>query len=303
MRAQLVLVLMLALLSPCEPAALPTTVQRGGQRCLITDPPYSAVGDNATEDTAAIQRALDAAACEIVVIPAPGWFVSRALNLTAMSNRQLLVEPGAVLVVWRDPATYSTTKYNNMFLSASDGDGSWTGPLLSNFTLGGGGAIHGGGAAWWPLGQTVTRPRLVWLPLCDGVRISDLSLVNSPAWNMGLRGSNILVERMRIAAGAGSCGGYGYAPNTDGFNLGGVNITVRDSTVHNGDDCIPVTTGPTGRSANVSAHNVSCQCGTNGGVIYNQGGVIESVRFTNLTVRHTNQASAGGEGWRGAGRG
>ena len=208
-------------LSPCD------VTQRG------------AVGDNRTEDTAALQAVLDDVTCSPVILPAPGAFLSRALNLSAMSGRSLLIADGAQLVVWRDPKTYSTTHANNMFLSANSGDGSWAGPLVTGLTIAGGGTIIGGGAAWWPLGQTVTRPRLIWLPLVDGIVIANLTLLDSPAWNIGVRGDNVLIENVHVIAGGAACDGYEASPNTDGFNIGGHHITVRDCTVHNGDDCIP----------------------------------------------------------------
>ena len=205
--------------------------------CDVTK--YGAVGDNKTEDTRALQLVLDNTSCSPVVLPAPGAFLSRALNLSLMSGRTLLIEAGAELVVWRDPKTYSTTAANNMFLSANSGDGTWTGPLVTGLTITGGGTVVGGGEAWWPFGKSITRPRILWMPLVDGLIVSNLTFIDSPAWNMGLRGNNILVEHMQIIAGGSSCGGYNFAPNTDGFNIGGVNITIRDSSVHNGDDCIP----------------------------------------------------------------
>lgn len=79
----------------------------------------------------------------------------------------------------------------------------------------------------------------------------------------------------------------------DGINIGGIDVYVADSFVHNGDDCIPTNTfayvvvakntvGPpiealrpsprrTHRlgqidSRNILAENVHCECGTNGGV-------------------------------------
>jgi polygalacturonase len=32
--------------------------------------------------------------------------------------------------------------------------------------------------------------------------------------------------------------GYASAPNTDGFNIQGEDITIEDCTVRNGDDCV-----------------------------------------------------------------
>ena len=72
-------------------------------------------------------------------------------------------------------------------------------------------------------------------------------------------------------------------------NVGGINITIQNCTVHNGDDCVPVTVGPLGYTANVNVHDVHCECGTNGGVIYNAGGTVRDVLFESMTVTHTNQ--------------
>jgi polygalacturonase len=249
---------------------------------------YGARCDNATDDAPAIQRALDNAACSSVVIPAGRACVARALNISRMTDRTLLVEGD--LVVWRDPATYRTTAATNMFLSATSSDGAWTGSALSRFTLAGGGRIVGGGAAWWPMAGD-SRPRLVWVPNASDVTIANLTLIDSPAWNIGLRGDRLLITDVRVESGRGSCGGFGHAPNTDGANVGGHDITVRNFFVHNGDDCVPITTGNDGTTSNVLVENVHCECGTNGVVVYNQGGTTRGVTARNVTVLGTNQGA------------
>ena len=257
-------------------------------RCSVLA--YGAACDNATDDAPAIQHALDdAAACAAVVVPAGRSCVSRALNVSRMSGRSLLVEGD--LVIWRDPSSYSRTKHNNMFISATSYDGAWTGPLVAGFTLAGGGRVVGGGARWWPLGKSVNRPRILWLPNATEATVANLTLVDSPAWNIGMRGNNLLVENVRVEAGMGSCGGYGHAPNTDGANLGGHGIRVRGLWVHNGDDCTPITTGNDGTTTDVLLENVHCECGTNGAVIYNEGGSVSGLIARNFTVSGTNQGA------------
>ena len=134
--------------------------------------------------------------------------------------------------------------------------------------------------------KTIFRPRTLFIPNGLDLHIANLTIVDSPSWNMGIRAHNLLIEHINISSGAGGCcshqqptqqqcTNYYTAPNTDGFNIGGTNLTVRHSTVHNGDDCIPVTTysGSEG-TRDVMVHDVHCHCGTNGAVIYNQGGVV-----------------------------
>lgn len=97
---------------------------------------------------------------------------------------------------------------------------------------------------------------------------------------------------MTILANVDSCDGYAGAPNTDGVNIGGQRIRVRNVFVHNGDDCVPVTSepGPSGGfTDDVYVSNVHCNCGTNGGVIYSNGGLIQNVIFSGMTVNGTNQ--------------
>jgi lysophospholipase L1-like esterase len=258
--------------------------------CDVSAPPFRAACDGATEDTAALQAALDAPACAAVVVPPRCVALTRGLNLTRMSGRALRIE--GTLRVWPDPATYGAPSggYNNPILAGSYSH-AWTGPLLRDFSLSGGGTVLGGGAAWWPAGKTVNRPRTLWLPNASNVAIANLTFVDSPAWNVGVRGTGVRISGMTLTAGAGACGGYGSAPNTDGFNLGGEDIEVADSRVHNGDDCVPVTTGNAGFTRGVYAKNISCSCGTNGGVVYNQGGNVSNVTFAGFFVNGTNQGA------------
>lgn len=39
--------------------------------------------------------------------------------------------------------------------------------------------------------------------------------------------------------------------------------------------------------------DVTCECGTNGGIVYNQGGAVRDVLFQRLRVTSTNQACRG----------
>ena len=169
--------------------------------CSIASPPYSAACDNRTEDTAAIQRALDDLSCATVIVPASCAAYTRSLSLAAMSHRTLLIEGS--LEVWRDPATYGAPHggYNNPVLAGSS-SGIWTGPLLEGFTLTGGGTVRGGGAAWWKLGQTVNRPRTIWVPNASNLVIANLTFMDSPAWNIGVRGNGVHISGMTVRAGS-----------------------------------------------------------------------------------------------------
>ena len=252
-----------------------------------------AVGDGTTEDTGVLQAALSDAACGTVLLPPPGVFLSRALDLSRASNKTLRIAPGATLLVWPTPATYGAGTPH--FLSAASA------ARVAGFTLsgggassaGGGGRIVGGGRAWWARGAASARPHLLFLPNAEDILVTGVTLVDAPSWNIGLRGARLNVTHVRVEAGMDSCGGFGHAPNTDGANLGGVDIYVHDLFVHNGDDCLPITTPSesSGLTTRVFADKVHCECGTNGAVLYNNGGTIRGVVFNDFGVHGTNQGA------------
>jgi alpha-L-fucosidase len=129
---------------------------RGPEECVITDAPFSAIPDNATVNTAAIQRAIDA--CHAahpggarVVVPA-GAFKTGAILLR--SNMELHLAKGAGLYGSSDPNDYPLLKRALPF-----GDAMWqalvSGYNLTNVSITGENAQVPGsdsiidGVGWW----------------------------------------------------------------------------------------------------------------------------------------------------------
>ena len=71
--------------------------------CIVTQ--RGAVGDNHTEDTLAVQQALDASECGTVVFPAPGRFLIRPVFFRR-DNLHVVIEAGATVVAWPDVDTW-----------------------------------------------------------------------------------------------------------------------------------------------------------------------------------------------------
>jgi len=261
---------------------------------------FGAVGDNRTEATAAVLAAI--AACSTVVFPAPGAFLLRPIKLDAHDNLTLVVEPGATLVAWPDPDTWNANATRFTYpLLWSDGYRPCAAPgpyafalcpaPLAGFTLTGGGTIDGQGWRWWPFLKTRPRPILVDLSRAERLLIDNVTLLDSPSFHIQIRGSDMEVARVTIRAGG--CKGWASAPNTDGINIGGQRIHVHDSSVHNGDDCVPTNGGWNGTDTDgVLVERVHCECGTNGGVPIIAGAAsIRNVVYRDMSVLNSNQGA------------
>lgn len=259
---------------------------------------FGAKGDNVTEDTDAIQAAVDACSPGMITLSAPGVYLSRPVNLTLRHDTIFNIEAGATLTAWREIATWAGKTGKNMSFLFHEGELNAE-LTLRNFTLTGGGTIDGQGWRWWPYGKTIFRPILAYFNNVDGLLISNLTFRDTPSWNTNLRGANIEVAWMTVLTNEDGCSGYTSAPNTDGFNIGGHDIHIHDSYVHNGDDCIPVFSWNHTDTYNVLAERVECHCGTNGGVVilgnYSNcawgGGNIRNVTFRDMLVNGTNQGA------------
>ncbi|EMS56566.1 putative polygalacturonase [Triticum urartu] len=104
------------------------------------------------------------------------------------------------------------------------------------------GTIDGQGATWWSKYKSgklkYTRGYLIELMHTDGVFISNVTLVNSPAWNIHpVYSRNIVVSGVTILAPTKS-------PNTDGINPDSCSqVRIEDCYVVSGDDCVAIKSG------------------------------------------------------------
>jgi len=235
---------------------------------------FGAKGDGITLDTAAIQSAiLAAAACPqgaLVILPllAPpssstylsgpiflesnvNFFIDIGVTLKASTDLSLWIsapkpsawQPLTVGFINGGRCNTNTDAISNQLSSNCT---SWH--KLQNVTISGSGTIDGSGDAWWGMSTwwpsliPLPRPFMLELSLIDGLHINGLTLARSAHWTIvPILSTNILIERVFLDAGVDRTT-FPY----DGYNIDGldsnnvVNMTLRDSVIHSGDDCIAI---------------------------------------------------------------
>ena len=251
--------------------AHPTTID-------ITKPPYSAVGDNATDNTAAFRAAIEAlrkAQGGTLSVPA-GSFRTGPLSLA--SGMTLNLAAGSTILA---PCNISWS----LEPSAMPGQTPWgglTGAFISvvnasDVVIDGQGTVDGCGSAFWRAmgGNTSAdrawkaaipsfngqgnRPFLVRLENSRRLRVEGVTLANSPFWTLVPFGSqDVHIDNITIS---NPSGGHGYcydpqgwapgvpydgdnldnccAANTDGIDVTSCSrVLVERSTISTGDDCV-----------------------------------------------------------------
>lgn len=217
------------------------------QRLDVSLPPYNAVGDGATLNTAAIQRALDDCDAEHQVVIPKGVFLSGALRLH--SNTELVIEHGGVLQGSSNPADYEPRiwsrfegiegeRYSSLLnIGVLDHSSSYN---CENIVIRGHGSILGGGVELMQSTIDQEMERLKDQLIALGDRIAEFEKPTTLAGRV--RGRLINVSNGRNIVISGLTVGMGPA-----WNLHFVysdHVTVSDCTfvsraVWNGDGCDP----------------------------------------------------------------
>ncbi len=207
---------------------------------------HGAVADGQTDNTQAIQAAVNACAAAgggRVVVPA-GVFVSGPIFLK--SNIEFHLEPGAVLRGSRRMGDYPVL---DVSASGYHIDRTWhasllTGCNLENVSITGKGVLDGQGDVWWKARDAkelkFIRPMVIFLFDCERVRIDGVKLIDSPSWNM----VSILCRNETIHDVSIQNPWKSYF-NCDGINLMSCrNVRISNCYVDTGDDGICLKTLP-----------------------------------------------------------
>ncbi|HEY4150053.1 MAG TPA: glycosyl hydrolase family 28 protein [Chitinophagaceae bacterium] len=237
---------------------------------------FGAASDNQADNTAAIQKTINAAESAgggKVVIPA-GVYLCGPLQLGSSLDFQ--IDSGAMLKFLPIDRYPGGTTTGTDFISGSK---------LHDVAITGKGTIDGQGSPWWPYAkvQGAKRPRMIALKECERVLIENVTLTNSPMFHIAISGksSNVTVSGVIVRAPA-SDDPVNPSHNTDACDVAGSNILVKNCDISTGDDNF--TCG--GGTSNV--HITGCKYGYGHGLSigsYTRGGVenflIENCTFTN----------------------
>jgi len=205
---------------------------------------YGAKADGSTKDTRAIQAAVDDCAAKGggIVTLAKGVYVSAPIVLK--SNITLNLAAGATLLGSPDHADYPQTTVFN-----APGQQSLISSLYAHdIAITGKGTIDGNGASWWRdakgerpsgvMGEIVFRPRLIVLDHSRHIRITGVTVQNSPSWQIiPYYSDDVVIRGVKILAPADS-------PNTDAIDpFSSRHVVIDHVTADVGDDNVAIKSG------------------------------------------------------------
>lgn len=201
---------------------------------------YGAKGDGVTKDTVAIQKAIDDCSAHgggTVKIAGAKMFVSAPIILK--SNITLEVASGTTLAASADHEDFPEMEVfrdrgRQSLISAKNAE---------NLVITGGGVIDGKGESWWSHREHgYTRPRLIVFDHSKNIRMENITVQNSPMWQIvPYYCDNLVFRNMKITAPAHE------GHNTDGIDpFASSNILIEHVMIDTGDDNVAIKSGQPG---------------------------------------------------------
>ncbi len=240
--------------------ALSAAAHAAGPECSPLT--YGAVGDGVTDNTAAIQSAIDA--CEatygggVVRLSAePGKTTYLTGPIRLANHIRLQLDKSVTLLGTTDHSRYHIAFRNHPFHANEalvSADQAIDTGIIGPGTIDGQGGMPAadGGPSWWDLTQApgaaadgttstgVPRPWLVEFDQCTGVTVNDVTFRNAPMWNLVLRYSKyITVSELSVTVTPDH-----RVANTDGIDLvGSTDATLIFLNISSGGDSVALKSG------------------------------------------------------------
>lgn len=203
---------------------------------------YGATGDGVTEDTAAVQKAIDECTPGGTVFLPAGTYLTRQILLK--SDMTLDISSGAILqFVGLDETELPFLRSEVTGLE---------GPVpvackslivavdVSNLTITGGGTINANGPSWWPHYETVIRPRVMMAINSQNIFVQGIRIEDAPCWNFHfLYVDTAVFSELTIAKVSEEHGCNGDGINPDSCK----DVLIVGCTFANQDDSIAIKSG------------------------------------------------------------
>lgn len=248
---------------------------------------YGAKGDGVTKDTAAIQAAIDDCARRgggTVVLSGATKFVSAPIVLK--SGITLQIAGGTTLEASQDHTDFPEMEVfhdrgRQSLISAKN---------AQNIVITGGGVIDGRGESWWDnRAPGHTRPRLIVFDHCKHVRMENITVQNSPMWQIVPYYTDDAVFRnMKILAP------NHISHNTDGIDpFSSSHIVIDHVLIDTGDDNVaiksgqPNSPGPDAPSRDITITDCTFLHGHGLSVGSEVSGGVQNVRAERITFKGT----------------
>lgn len=249
---------------------------------------YGAIGDGSTDDTQAIQAAIDACSDGGSVILTSGTYMSGQIKLK--SDMTLWIDKTAVLKGIQNNSLYPAIAQHadnaNVWLSGVLGGGGWElkeafvyAEGANNLTIAGGGTIDGNGDCeiWDHTKDEILRPMALYVAYSENVRVVNVDIVNSAMWNFVILECNtVIVDGININTST-------FGVNKDGIDICDAHdVTITNSTILCQDDAICPKSGSARGVNNMTIKNVTVN-GTTGNKI--KFGTLTYGAFTNCLLQ------------------
>lgn len=249
---------------------------------------YGAKGDGKTNDTKALQKAIDACTEGGTVVLSEGTYMSG--QVTLKSNMTLWIDSSAILKGIQDNSLYpAITQHKdnaNVWLSGRLGGGGWElkeafvyTEQANNVTITGGGIIDGNGDCeiWDHTKDETVRPMALYVAYSNNVKVTNIDIVNSAMWDFViLECDHVNVDGININTSA-------YGVNKDGIDIcDSHDVTITNSTILCQDDAICPKSGSAKGVNNMIIKNVTIN-GTTGNKI--KFGTLTYGAFTNCLLQ------------------
>jgi len=236
----------------------------------VTSSKYGAVGDNRTDNTKAIQLALDDCAKShdggVVLLPnkaspnraPPGpstsedgsVYKSYPLFLKDAAGCAIVLRHGATLFAlpWSGPlpplastTLASAARQHRLGLGSSKVSFVNVDHCVS-CAIGGGGTIDGNGPAWWPDKESKNRPKLISVSHSRDFALWNFTATDGGDHTIELGADDVEVAYMEIVMDWKKAMGLNgvQAPNTDGIDVHGTPFWVHHTHIDVGDDNVAV---------------------------------------------------------------